>query len=44
VKTLGPIFLCDKAPDGETWKAVEPGDPCPFCQRPLADHKTASDA
>jgi hypothetical protein len=39
--SLGPIYLCDKAPAAATWKSVEPGDPCPFCKKPLDEHRTA---
>jgi hypothetical protein len=38
--SLGPIYLCDKAPAAATWKSVEPGDPCPFCKKPLDQHPT----
>jgi hypothetical protein len=42
MKSLGPIYLCDKAPRDARWVAVEKGEPCPFCKRPLVEHRVAS--
>lgn len=39
-----PIVLCEQVPSNESAPLLlGPGQPCPFCGEPIADHDTIDD-
>lgn len=39
-----PIVLCEKVPHDFGPVLLLPGQPCPFCGEPIADHETIDGA